>query len=591
MSQLKAMFEQAVRLRSAGKHQDALELMEQIAKRQPNHPMVAQAMAALLFQTNQLERALYHAQVAVAAAPKVGAMHQTLASVLSAMDRIDEAEKSIRTAIRLEPMSFGALNTLGIILARTDRPAEATETFERAMALYPDRHEVAANCARLMIECGRVDEAVALTARALKALPNDVEIRCGRAFIMNYLSDASPDEVFEQHVELGRALETRAAPLAGRLGPVATDPDPDRPLRIGYLSADFCSHSVIHFVQHLIERRDRSAFRVHLYHNRDKVDNFTRRCRDAADDYKQVHTLDDETVTRLIRDDKIDILVDLGGLTLRNRMGVLALRGAPVQVTYCGYCNTTGIPTVDWRVIDGITDPASGPGRAVERLLRLDRCFLCYRPSPNATEPALVPGENDAIVYGSFNAPSKLSTLTLDMWARILQAEPRARLLIKGLGLDTQASRSTLEKRLDERGIDSSRYEIVGWVKSQPDHFNLYHRVHVALDTTPYSGTTTTCEALWMGVPVVTLRGDVHASRVTTSLLTALGRTEWITDTPDRYVELALALGRDQSALASLRTSLRGEFERSPLRDEEGHVRAMESAYREMWRAHCAQVS
>lgn len=586
MSQLKAMFDQATLLRRTGKPDEALALMEQIAQRQPRHPQVAQAMAAMLMDARQFDRAIYFAQVGVAVAPKVAAMHQTLATVLAAADRLPEAEKAARAALALDSMSFGVLNTLGIILARTDRQIEATEYFERAVALYPDRFEVAANFGRLMIDVGRVDEAARFTARAIEALPNDVEIRSARAFILNYLSGHDPADTLAQHVELGRILTRRAERVADKLGPLAPhEPETDRVLTLGYLSSDFSNHSVIHFVEHLIERHDRSRFRVNLYHTRDKIDAYTERCRTHADLYRQVAKVDDVSLARQIREDRVDILIDLGGLTARNRAGVMALRGAPVQATYCGYCNTTGIPAIGHRVIDWITDPAGSDRLATERLERMDRCFLCYRPAKHATAPAFVPAPDGSLVFGSFNAPAKISEATLDLWTAVLNAEPRASLLIKGLGLETQAARSTLEKRLLARGVERSRFTIVGWTKTHPEHFDLYHRVRVALDTTPYTGTTTTCEALWMGVPVVTLMGDVHAARVSASLLTSIAHPEWIAQSPEDYVRIALDLARDESRLRSLRASLRPEFERSPLRDEEGHTRAFEQVLLRIWRA------
>lgn len=424
----------------------------------------------------------------------------------------------------------------------------------------------------------------------VEAMPNDVEIRTARAFILNYLSGHPPEDVLAQHVEVGRVLAARAGTLAPALLPLAPlDATPGRVLTLGYLSSDFSNHSVIHFVEHLIERHDRTRFRVNLYHTRNKSDAYTESVRRSADLYRQVAALDDVALTNQIRADGVDILVDLGGLTARNRMPVMALRGAPVQATYCGYCNTTGVPTVDHRIIDAITDPPGAERLSVESLARMDRCFLCYRPARLATPPALEPSPDGSIVFGSFNAPAKISDLTLDLWAAVLRAEPRARLLIKGLGLESATVRTTLGNRLVSRGIEASRFTIVGWTKTHAEHFNLYHRVRVALDTTPYSGTTTTCEALWMGVPVVTLLGEVHSARVSASLVTAIGHPEWIASSPDDYVRIALELGRDGARLASLRQSLRPSFERSPLRDELGHTREMERLLLDMWSAHVAR--
>ncbi len=584
MSQVKAMFEQAAALRRAGRPAEALALMEQVALRAPNHPMVAQAMAAMLLDARDYERAISYARVAVAAAPKIGAMHQTLATLLAATDRLDEAEKAAKAALQLEPMSFGALNTMGIILARTDRQVEAATYFDRAIALHPDRIEVAANCARLMIDLGRVEEAAQLSARAVQAMPGDIEIRIARAFILNYISGVPPEEILAQHVEVGRVVSARAASLAHAVGALpAPDRSTDRPLSIGLLSSDFSNHSVIHFVEHLLERMDRSRFRVVCFHTRNKRDRYTESVIRSADAYHQAAALDDLALVRLIRSQGIDVLIELGGLTARNRIPALALRAAPVQATYCGYCNTTGLPAIDYRLIDQITDPPGTERLAVETLLRFDRCFLCYRPAHQATNPAFTPDPEGRIVFGSFNAPAKISELTIDLWASVLTAEPRAHMLIKGMGLESPAVRQTLADRLTRRGIAPDRFTIHGWTKTHAEHFNLYHRVRVALDTTPYTGTTTTCEALWMGVPVVTLMGSVHAARVSASLLNAIGHEEWVAHSPEDYARIALDLARDEDRVRSLRSTLRPEFERSPLRDEEGHTRAFERCLTRMW--------
>jgi protein O-GlcNAc transferase len=590
MSQIKTMFEQATVMYRSGQRAEAIAQMERLAQREPRHPAISHALASMLAETGQLERALYYAQVAAGIAPKLPHPHQLVATILASLNRMTDAEAAARKSLAIDPGSLGGLNTLGVILAETGRRAEGAEVLHRAMTLYPDRHEAAANYARLLVELGRADEAVAVAARAVAACPREMAIASARAFILNYPSGVDPREIFRQHVAFGAQLASAVVGLAREIGaPPATRADPEGRITIGYLSSDLRTHSVLSFVEHLIERQDRQRFRVNLYYTHPAPDARTERCRLSADLFRHVHRLDDLSLARQIRADHVDILVDLNGLSAHNRAGVLALRSAPIQLSYCGYCNTTGLDAVDARVVDPITDPPSSDADAlsVERLLRLDRCFLCYRPPEDAPTPHLELDATspDAICFGSFNAPAKISTLTLDLWCAVLRSEPRARFLIKGVGLEHDAARAHLAARFTVNGVDASRVTLLAPTASAREHLGLYSRVHVALDTTPYAGTTTTCEALWMGVPVVSLRGNVHAARVGASLLHACGRQQWIAESPSEFVEIALELGRNLPRLRELRSTLREELRQSALCDEIAHTRAMENAYLSLMQA------
>lgn len=591
MSLIKSIFEQATVLYRSGQRAEALSQMEKLARREPNHPAISHALASMLAESGQLDRALYFAQVAAGNAPKLAHVHQLLATILASLDRMADAEAAARKSLALDPGSLGGLNTLGIILAETGRRAEAAETLERAMTLHPTRYEAAANYSRLLVELGRADEAVRVADRAVAACPTDLAIASARAFILNYPSGIEAREVFAQHEAFGRQLTSAVAPLAAAFGrPDPSRAAPDRPLTIGYLSSDLRTHSVFTFVQHLFERHDRSQFRVNLYHTHATMDSRTQECRLAADLFRHVSALDDLALARRVCEDRVDILVDLNGLSAHHRAGVMALCPAPIQLSYCGYCNTTGLDAIHARIVDSITDPPSkdSDSLSVERLARLDRCFLCYRPPRDAPEPRL---DTDAaapnsIRFGSFNAPAKISALTLDLWCSVLRAEPRARLLVKGVGLEHAAARSHLLDRFAVLGVDASRLTLLGPTASAVEHLALYSNVHVALDTTPYAGTTTTCEALWMGVPVVTLRGSVHAARVGASLLHACGHPEWIAESPEQFVELAVTLGRDRDSLRTLRATLREEIRGSPLCDEASHTLAIENLYLALTEAH-----
>jgi predicted O-linked N-acetylglucosamine transferase (SPINDLY family) len=257
-----------------------------------------------------------------------------------------------------------------------------------------------------------------------------------------------------------------------------------------------------------------------------------------------------------------------------------------VIVSAIGYPNTTGVPAVDWRVVDSITDPPGSEHLCTERLLRLDPCFLCYSPPQEAPEPAL-PEADAPITFGSFNNAAKIGPTSIELWARVLKAVPGSRLLLKSQTLSDAAGRARIEKRFAQAGIEASRLELVAYSKTRQEHLELYKRVHVALDTTPYNGTTTTCEALWMGVPVLTTLGDRHAARVSASLLHAAGHPELVAKDADAFVQLAASLAQDRARLATLRTNLRGELRASPLCDAPAYAARFHAAIRDCWKQWC----
>lgn len=598
VSQTKAMYEEAMRLRASGDRAKSLEAMLRLAQREPAQPLIHLTLAAWFLEAGEHERCLYHAERTVALAPQNAISLSTLATAHSALNHGPEAERYARLALEKDQNSYAVLNTLAIALSQQDRRHEAVEFFAKAQAISPERYEVASNYARALTEIGEIDRAIDLCQNALNFRHGFRELHESYAFIQNYSSTIDPIKILESHRTYGMILYESAAPQREKLGPLGDieanargKNSESRPLRIGFLSGDFCRQSVSFFALGLIEKLDRSRFQTHLYYNNTKDDAFTERYRQAAVSFKSVHKLDALAVARMIRADGIDILIDLAGVTWNNRLDVMAIKPAPVQATYCGYCNTTGLPTIDYRIVDTITDPPGAEPLTVETLARLDRCFLAYKPDPDAPEPVKEPpSRTGPITFGSFNVIAKVSDLTLEMWARVLERTPGSRMLVKAFRLDTSGAKETLMKRLASRGIDPERVDVMGWVKSPREHLEMYGRVDVAIDTSPYSGTTTTCEALWMGVPVVTLAGRTHASRVSASLLTAIGHPELVTETPDDYVQCAVSLAQDDSSLARYRTTLRPDMAASPLRDEAGLARSFGDLLDRMWQAHTSQT-
>lgn len=355
-------------------------------------------------------------------------------------------------------------------------------------------------------------------------------------------------------------------------------------LKIGYVSSDFRTHSVSYFFEPLLQAHDKDVVEVYCYSGGQRPDATTVRLQALAHAWRDIGAMTDAQAAEQIYADGIDILVDLNGHTAQNRLRVFAHKPAPIQVTYLGYPDTTGLRTMDYRITDAWSDPPGDEVYYTEKLIRLEGCFLCYRPPddapPVATLPALKQG---FITFGSFNARAKINEEVITLWSRLLQDIPTSRLLIKNPSLTCSVTRDYLYEQFKTQGITRERVELRGLARSTQDHLATYADIDIALDTFPYNGTTTTCEAMWMGVPVVTLAGDAHIGRVGVSLLHTVGQEDLISRNQDEYLRLARSLAEDRTRLANLRGELRQRMAASPLCDAQAFARKVEASYRDIW--------
>jgi len=364
-------------------------------------------------------------------------------------------------------------------------------------------------------------------------------------------------------------------------------------LRVGYVSPDFRRHPVASFIEPILAAHDRKRFEVFCYAVHLKPDAVTARLKALADHWREIGSLDAEAAANLIREDGIDVLVDLAGHTANNRLAVFARKPAPMQATYLGYPGSTGLPAIDWRITDAVADPL-GAAEALhtEKLMRLPETFQCFQKPSDAPAIGPVPMlKAGHVTFASFNMLAKVHPALVARWAGILHAVENSRLVLKAAPFRDAGTRAHYHAMFATHGIAAERIELLGYIQSPAAHFALYNRIDVALDTDPYNGATTTCEALWMGVPVVTLAGRSHVGRVGTALLTHLGLEDLIAATPEDYVARAVSLARDPAKLASLRETLRPRMEASSLTDPARFTKALEDAYREMWRQWCAKTA
>ena len=532
-------------------------------------------------------------------------------------NRLAEARSSIEKAVRLKRDYVEAHDRLGALACQTDGFAGAVPHYRRVVALRPDEPNGWANLGTSLAQSGGLEESfpcferalalapthsLALTARALAHLlsyrlkeavagygeelvvhPKNLEAHSGRLLTQHYLDGVDRAALFAEHVAFGEACD----------GPVQTNlpnlPEPSRRLRVAFFSADLRRHSVAYFLEPLLAHLDPTQFEICLYHDHFQEDDMSERLRAKAALWRNFIGQSLATIETTIRADAPDVLIDLAGHTGINRLPLFARRLAPVQITWLGYPDTTGLRAMDYRFVDAITDPVGDAGLFhTEQLVRFAPTAWTYQPPFDAPEPATAPsGASGVVTFGCFNNFAKVSDSTLRGWAGILAAVPQSRLLLKGHGLAEPGLAAALRARLSLLGVGEERIELLGRTAGIAEHLALYARVDVALDTFPYHGTTTTCEALWMGVPVVTLAGDRHASRVGASLLTALGRREWIAKDWADYTAIAVALANDAAGRVRLRTTLRDEMRRSALLDHAGQAARFGAAVRECWQHWC----
>jgi predicted O-linked N-acetylglucosamine transferase (SPINDLY family) len=492
--------------------------------------------------------------------------------VLQRCGRSADAITATRQAVAANPRFVRGWCNLGLALLNAGRPAEALIAFDRALRLEPARAGGHHGRAMALQHLGRIPESVAAYGAAIAADPQNLETRSYRLMALHYLDGLTREQLWAEHQAFGKLVGPPFAE-ASRLTP----PNPAQRLRLGILSPDLREHSVAYFLEPLLAHLDREQFELFLYHDHFIVDAVSERLRARASWRHLVGRSHDEAA-RVIQADRLDLVIELAGHTGLNRLPLLARRLAPVQISYLGYPDTTGVPAIDYRLVDAVTDPA-GEAEAFhsEKLIRFAPTAWSYAPPAEAPElPATV---DRAPVFGSCNNLAKLSQATLAGWGRLLQAVPNARLLLKNAGLSQPEIAAELRRRLTAAGIDAGRVDCAERTATVAEHLAFYARIDVALDSYPYHGTTTTCEALWMGVPVVTLRGDRHCARVGASLLTAIGRPEWIARDWAEYVEIAGAL----TAARPDRRTVRAQMAASPLLDHAGQAARFAAALRRCW--------
>jgi protein O-GlcNAc transferase len=539
----------------------------------------------MLLRMGDLRNAARNYERAVQLQPSYGPAYLGLAIAANEMGRFDLALRAAERAIAVGGRNPAAHLQLGWARYGLGQLRSAALELETALQMEPENLQALVVLANVELERLGHSTAIALFERAVDVAPESPVIFSKLLLARNYDPDADDDTLARAHCAWGMRV---ASAVTQSCPQELTDPDPERKLRIGYVSADLRDHSVAYFIESILASHDRKEYEPVVFSDVGRPDPITRRLRQIGLEWHDTFMLGDAAMADLIAKRQIDVLVDLGGHTAHNRLMVFARRPAPIQASYLGYPNTTGLPrsTMQYRFTDLVADPlGTSDGMHSERLVRLPGTFLCYKPPADAPDVGAEASNAAHVTFGCFNAIQKLSFTMLDLWASLLREVPGSRIILKGRSL---GDRSVCEAILERfAGVDFHRDRVVFLARDESTraHLGRYSEIDIALDTYPYNGTTTTCEALWMGVPVVTLAGSSHRSRVGASILSAVGLQELIAPSTEQYLRIAANLANNHSRRNGLRANLRGNVRASCLIDAPNFTRNLEAAYRSMWKA------
>ena len=602
-----ALCELATKMKSERRFDDAMRMYEKSLSLHPQYADGYYNFAVALAERGNTDAAIIMYEAAIRYNPSCAEAFNNLGVIYRDRGNLEKAVECYTMAMKLLPSFPQPMNNLGVIYTCQGRFSEALKVLRNAVEAAPWYAEAYNNLGVLYRDAGLINEAIGAYENCLRLDPGSRTAGQNRLLALNCIISGEDARVSDAHREWGCAFTERiemgktasgSSPGSGDSGGITTQARTaeahnlaEQPLVVGYISPDFFVHSVSYFIEAPLRHHRASKVKIVIYNVTQSQDQKTQMFRLLAKEkgwvWRDVQNDKETEIADMVRRDGVDILVELTGHTANNRLGVLAQRAAPVQVTWIGYPNSTGLSQCDYRFTDAIADPVDTEQEYVETLYRLPQCFLCYTPTsadeagPVGSLPAL---HNGYITFGSFNSLSKMTPDVFRLWARVLRAVPNSNLLIKGKSLACPTVVARLQQYFVENGVSPARIDTMPLMPQTGSHLQVYStHVDISIDTFPYGGTTTTCESLYMGTPCITLRGNCHAQNVGASLLTAVGLEDWIADTEDEYVEIAKLAASDLSALATLRAQLRDRLLASPLCNGPDFVSALEDVYYELW--------
>lgn len=577
-------------LRRQGVGDEAIACYRHALTLAPNLTDALCELGAALSDCGHAGEAMACFERAITLAPTSPVAHAGLGTVLQTQGKHAAAIEAFRRALQQSPESAGLYTNISTSYQRLGNLDEAEDCLRQALRIDPLLAEAHNNLGSVLNMAGCTEEAIVCTQQALTLKPDLSGAHDNYLMSLNYVTSKTPEEIFRAHESWGRVLEQQTVAFTGH----TNTPDRDRTLRIAYVSPDLRAHAVSGFLESILAHHNAARFHVTCYAEVINPDDVTTRLRGLAHAWRFTCGLSDAQLAAQIRDDEIDILVDLAGHTAHNRLGVFAAKPAPLQISYLGYANTSGLTRIDHRITDVLVDPQGHQRYYTEKLLYLDGCFTCYAPSQDVPAVARLPAlRNGYITFGSMANLCKVSDRTLDLWCTVLRAIPSARFLFYRHLLKGRA-RDRLHSAFESRGIACERVILIGEIPPEYQtlpfgkrFYGFFERIDVMLDTTPWNSHTTACECLWMGLPIITLLGDRHAGRICASVLTATGLTDLIASDEKEFLSIAEGLSHDIESLAQLRAGLRDRMRRSALCDGTTFTLGIEQAYRSAWEHWC----
>lgn len=581
-TRLNTQLSQVVKQINAGELKVAGIMITQLVRKHPANAHVNHVASGFYAHSHQSDRAIYYANHAAKIDPTNASYQVALGVLFVQASMYEKAIKSLEKALDIDPKTPQLKGALGVSYSQTGRLRQARDMFNQAIELSADDFESGMNLALLESDIGNAKRAVSIMRSVIGRFPDNPILHDSLCMFASYDDELTPKEVFDIHHAFGQCVSKRVR----KPNVYSNTIDPNKRIRIGFVSPDLKEHSVAYFVEPIFDNLNRSKFELYIYHTSSHSDHVSARFEKSADVWRNC-TQGIAQSHKQIVEDKIDVLIELTGHFASNLLPIFAAKPTPISISTIGYANTTGLDSIDARIIDEITDPSPESDEfATEKLIRMPGCFLCYRP-PKISPSIEVSDSDRPFTFGSFNDLRKISPSTLDVWAKILIANSDTKLMLKSSRFGDKQVCSEFIARFEERGVQPDRLILKGRTESLQDHLAMYNQIDCALDTFPYAGTTTTCEAIWMGVPVLTLLGETHAGRVGASLLNAIGEADDIALTRENYIENASEKANMGKPSLNDRVLLRGQMQDSLLCDEKAYALKFENIMQALWESWC----
>ena len=570
----------AIQHHQAGRLQAAEQIYQLVLQAEPNNADATHLLGLAAHQMGKHEVAIEYIGRAIGLQGNEALLHNNLGEAYRALLRIPEAVACYRRALELKPNFVEAHSNLGVVCKDRGNLDEAIACFRRALELKPDYAEVHNNLGAAFKERGNLDEAVACYRRALELKPGYAGTHSNLVLALQYCTGVSLATLAEAHAEFDRR---HAAPLGGASVQHENVRDRHARLRLGFVSRDLGRHPVGCFLVRVLENLGQEQQETICYSDRVVKDDWTHRLQAVATQWRDVAGISDQRLAEQIRADRIDILFDLAGHTAHNRLLTFARKPAPIQITWLGYVGTTGLRAMDYILADRHLIPAEAEPYYCEKVLRMPEDYACYNPPTEAPAPGSLPAmERGHVTFGSFNNLCKITPQVVEVWSGILHRVSQSRLVIRYRGLDDTGTRQRFIGLFADQGIAGDRVDLLGW-SPFATRMELYQQIDIGLDPFPYSGATTTCDALWMGIPVITCPDETFASRQSLTHILAVGLKELVARDLADYIERAVALATDQSRLVGMRAGLRERMAASPLCDGKRFATNFASLLHDVW--------